>query len=258
MTLLAALGLQAARLVSLTGAGGKTSLMFALAGEAVETDQRVLISTTTKIASDEAIGPWPAFAAGGAPAIWRQARARLGDKPGAVIAYSGETGDGLRLTGFEPEVFDEILEDGYFHRMVIEADGSARKPLKAPADHEPVVPAKSDAVIMLAGLNGLGRPLDQANLFRPEIWARLGGQDLGAPVSAEALARMALAPGGLAKGCPAAARRILFLNRADTPERDAEAKAIARLIAEAPGRKPDCLAYGWLLPEAEIIEVVGF
>lgn len=258
MTLTDALGLAGARMVSLVGAGGKTSLMFALAREGVAAGERVLVSTTTKIASDEAVGPWPAFAAADAPAILRHARARLGADGGAVIAYSGEIGDGLRLAGFGPPVFHELLHDGYFRRMVIEADGAARKPLKAAADYEPVVPAESDALIMVAGLNGLGRPLDEANLFRPEIWARLTGQAPGAPVSARALARMAVIEDGLAKGCPPRARRILFLNRAHTPERQAEARLIAQLIAAAPGRKPHCLAYGWLLPAPEIIEVIGF
>ena len=258
MSLLQSLGLEGSHLVSLVGAGGKTSLMFALAGEYAQAGGRVLISTTTKIASDEAAGPWPAFAAGDAKAILSRGREALGDAPGAVIAYSGEIGDGLRLTGFAPEVFEEILADGFFDHIVIEADGSARKPLKAPAGHEPVVPCLSDAFIMVTGLGGLGRPLEQANLFRPEIWAELTGQELGAPVSVEALACMAVAEGGFRKGCPSEARRILFLNQADTPEREDQAKQAAALIEAAPEGRPHCLAYGCMQPAPEITGMTGF
>jgi len=250
-----ALGLERARLVALCGAGGKTTLMFALAREWVLAGERVLVTTTTKIARDEAACPWPAFAATDAGEILEHAR-RLADQPaghGALIAYSGFGGAGEKLTGFAPELIDRVDSAAHFDRILVEADGSARKPLKAPAAHEPVVPASSDAVIVVAGLNGLGQPLSADNLFRPEIWAQRTRLAPGSPITAESLASIALDPEGLTKGCPARALRVLFLNRADTPERHAAAARIVQLIAAASEPIFDCVVVGTLLPGPVVI-----
>ena len=266
MTLVEALGLERARLVSICGAGGKTSLMFALAQEYVAAGERVLITTTTKIARDEATGPWPAFTVADADEIVDRARAawrRDGDGGGragggAVIAVAGDSGDGTRLIGFAPEAIGGLKTDPCFDRIVVEADGSQRKPLKAPAAHEPVVPTATDAFVRVAGLDGLGKPLGEETLFRAEIWARLTGLALGAPISAESLVRAIVHQDGLAKGCPDGARRCLFLNRCDTPGRRAQARRIVALLADAPGRRPDCAVSGRLLPTPEIAAIVSF
>lgn len=254
-----ALELEGAGLVSLVGAGGKTNLMFALAREAVAQGRRVLVTTTTKIAAEEAEGPWPAFAADGAEMVLEKARQALGRASGgAVIAYSAKAQGDTRLAGLAPECVDALAAGGFFDLIVVEADGAARKPLKAPAAHEPVVPAATDAFIMVAGLNGLGRPLDAGNLFRPELWAERSGDTLGEPITPKGLANVVLHEEGLTKGCPPGARRILFLNRADTNERRAAAERIFGHLADAPGPKPRLAAYGRLLPEPEVRKVVKF
>ena len=81
-----ALGLERARLVSLCGAGGKTTLMFALAREWVGAGERVLITTTTKIARDEAAGPWELRQQEGAYPLFRAWEGfEHGDSPEAVF-----------------------------------------------------------------------------------------------------------------------------------------------------------------------------
>jgi len=254
--LIQALGLEQARLVSLCGAGGKTSLMFALAREFVSAGERVLITTTTKIAVEEAEGLWPSFTAGSAQQVVEQAQ-RLSPegargRGGAVIAFSarGET----RLTGFAPELVDGVSATRHFDRILVEADGSARKPLKAPAAHEPVIPSSTDALIIVAGLNGLGLPLDEEHVFRAAIWAQLSGIELGSLVTPESLARVVAHPEGLARGCPVRASRMLYLNRADTPERRAAAKQVAEALAEATAHKLKLAVSGYLLPETAIID----
>jgi probable selenium-dependent hydroxylase accessory protein YqeC len=248
-----ALGLERARLISLCGAGGKTTLMLALAREWVGAGERVLVTTTTKIARDEAAGPWPAMAASSAEEILERAQRPANQQAGALIAYSGVGGAGEKLTGFAPELIDRLNSVSHFDRILVEADGSARKPLKAPAAHEPVIPASSDAVIVVAGLNGLGQSLSAEHLFRPEIWARLTGLAPGSPITAESLAKIALDPEGLTKGCPARALRILFLNRADTPERHTAAARIVGLIAAASEPILDLVLVGTLLPGPVVI-----
>jgi probable selenium-dependent hydroxylase accessory protein YqeC len=259
--LVQALGLEQARLIALCGAGGKTTLMFALAREFVAAGERVLVTTTTKIARDEAEG-WLSFAATSAEQVLDHARRLLPqggrERAGVVIAYSAVGADGHRLAGFAPEFVDALSQAGLFDRILVEADGSARKPLKAPAAHEPVVPSATQALIIVAGLAGLGLPLSEDTLFRANIWSRLSGLALGAPVSAESLARSVIHPDGLARGCPANARTILFLNQADTPERRAEAKQVAAFLAMAPTNTVERVVIGCLLPQPDIAEIVLF
>ena len=259
--LIRALGLEQARLIALCGAGGKTTLMFSLAREFVAAGERVLVTTTTKIARDEAMG-WPSFAAASAEQVLKNARRLLPEagreRAGAVIAYSDGGEDGHRLAGFAPELVDVLAQAGRFDRILVEADGSARKPLKAPAAHEPVIPSATQALIIVAGVNGLGQPLSEDKVFRANIWSGLSGLALGAPVSAESLARCVIHPDGLARGCPSHARTILFLNQADTPERRSEAKRVVGFLAMAPRNPIGRAVIACLLPQPDIAEIVTF
>jgi molybdenum cofactor cytidylyltransferase len=105
-------------------------------------------------------------------------------------------------------------------------------PLKAPADHEPAVPAFVDTVVVSAGLSGLGTPLDGEHVHRPAQFGQLAGLAAGAPVRADALARVLAHPQGGRKGIPSGVRRIALLNQADTAVLQAQAGSIARALAD--------------------------
>ncbi len=229
----AALGLEGARVISLCGAGGKTTLMFALAREFVARGERVLVTTTTKIARAEAAG------------------AELGART-AMLLFSGVTPDGRKLNGIAPELVNALSRTGEFDRIRVEAAGPPRRPLKASAPHEPVIPSSTDALIAVAGLSGLGLPLQEVNVFRAEIWAQLTGTRLGSPVDARSIACMIVHANGFFKGCPPGAKRVLFLNRADTPERLGAAMRVVDLLAPSRGRAPERVALGCLLPTPRI------
>ena len=57
--------------------------------------------------------------------------------------------------------------------LLVEADGSRQLPLKAPAEHEPAIPEITNHVVVLAGLSGLGRPLNDENVHRSKIFSLL-------------------------------------------------------------------------------------
>jgi probable selenium-dependent hydroxylase accessory protein YqeC len=247
------LGLEHARLISLIGAGGKTTLMFALAHEMAARGERVLLCTTTKLARSEGEGPWRSFAASGVDEVLAHARRRWAQSsPSVALCYCAPAADGAKLLGHPPEMIDRLKEASELDRVLVEADGSARRPLKAPAAHEPVVPPASDAVLVVAGLNGLGLPLAEENVLRASLWAALSTTRLGELVSAESFAQVAVHDAGLAKGCPAGARRTLFLNQADTTERHVLAERIVQMIGQAPCNPFDRIASGCLRPVSEI------
>ena len=75
-----------------------------------------------------------------------------------------------------------------------------------------------DAVILVAGLSGLGQILTDDNVHRAHLFRALSGLALNEPVTPEALTRVLAHPEGGLKNIPAGARRIALLNQAETPE----------------------------------------
>ncbi len=162
------------------------------------------------------------------------------DDRGPVLAYRRLDCERGRLLGFAAGVIDDLARSGRFTRILVEADGSRRRPLKAPDADEPVFPAATDTVIAVAGLSGLGRPLSEETVFRPDRWSALTGLTLGDPVTPESLARVIAHPDGLMRQAPPQARRVIFLNQADGPDQVAMAgrvlDALARCGMAAPIR----------------------
>ena len=58
--------------------------------------------------------------------------------------------------------------------VLVEADGSRRRPLKAHARHEPVIPPCTRQVLCVVGLSGLHRPVSEV-VHRPELFCPLVG-----------------------------------------------------------------------------------
>jgi molybdenum cofactor cytidylyltransferase len=107
--------------------------------------------------------------------------------------------------------------------LLVEADGSRKLPLKAPAVHEPAIPEFVEMVVVVSGLSGLGKPLAEENVHRAAQFGALSGLKLGENVTAAGLAKVLNhAQGGL-KNIPAGARRVVLLNQADTVELQAAA-----------------------------------
>jgi len=207
--------------VALVGAGGKTSAMFGLGEELAGDGARVLLTTTTHIYDPRLEGGRefdrlvldPVLASpGGAPGPDLLACAVPGGPRRVVLAAGGEPGTG-KLQGIHPAWADRLAEA--FDIVLAEADGSKRRPVKAPADHEPVVPARAALVLGFVGLACLGRPMDDATVHRPERFGPAAGCAPGQPIRLEHLAALVRSPLGLFKGAPEGARRALVLNQAD-------------------------------------------
>jgi probable selenium-dependent hydroxylase accessory protein YqeC len=252
--LVAALGLERARVIALCGSGGKTSLMSALVRAfSINPAERILATTTTKFGTDEMNGPWHVLQAIDADAI-RLVGAHE-DKP--VMAYHRVDSARGRLFGFPRHVVDALAQDNGYTRIIVEADGSRRRPLKAPNAEEPVFPATTDTIVAVAGLTGLGQPLHDDSVFRPEIWSALTGLPPGRPVTPDSLARIIAHPDGLMRGAPPLARRLVFLNQADTPERLAQAQAVLDGLHAIHDRPSLQIAIGCLWPAVHVHALHG-
>lgn len=223
-------------IVSLVGAGGKTTLLFRLAKELAAAGESVLTTTTTKI-----FMPTPAQSAHViiASEITEALRRTEALSPPALhvtaaAARDTETG---KLIGFGPEAIEAFRKSGRFRWILVEADGASRRPLKAPADHEPVISEATGWLVAVVGLDAIGKPLTDAWVFRPERYAGLTGIPLGRSVTPESVSTALLHESGIMKGCPPNARRFAFLNKADREDRiNAGRKIAEKLMANSRGK----------------------
>ena len=200
-------------LACLTGGGGKTTLMYGLARRLAEKGARVLVTTSTRI-----LRPAP-DALDGFFECENPEAIRIPDRPCVIAAARPNTGgrNPNHLRAFAPRELDGLWNKGLADWILVEADGSAGRPLKAPSEKEPVIPSSCGVVIAVAGLSGVGRHFTDTWVFRPGPFAELSGLSPGGVVTPEALARVICHDRGLFKGAPAHAARLVFLNQADLP-----------------------------------------
>ena len=203
--------------LSIVGAGGKTSLMYRLAHELAEDGDSVLTTTTTKIFRPETGQSACVVLSDSVEAMLKQGESLLAQHR-HITAAAGPAAMPEKLIGFAPEEVDLIWKSGLFRWIIVEADGAARLPLKAPAPHEPVFPTSTKEAIAVVGLSAVGKPLNDRTVFRPAIFSQLTGLAPEAPIDAEAVGEALLHPQGLFKGCPPHAVRSVFLNQADIPQ----------------------------------------
>jgi molybdenum cofactor cytidylyltransferase len=117
--------------------------------------------------------------------------------------------------------------------LLIEADGSRGKPLKAWAAHEPPIPSFAELIVQVVGLHGLGKPLSGEYVHRAELFSRISGLRMQEPVTPAALVQVLTQPDGGLKNIPAEARRAVLLNQADTPELQSIAQELFQSLVPA-------------------------
>lgn len=185
------------RVVSIVGSGGKTTLLYALAREALKNGERPIVTTTTHILRPSA--PDLLVIDGEDLSLLEQAWKK------GLCPVVGRTGPEGKLSSPSPACLDALVQQG--DRVLIEADGSRQLPLKFPNATEPVIHPSTQRVILVVGLSGLGKPL-------PQVCHRweLACQQLGLPIGKVSLDTMErLLVGGYWKFHP-----VVLLNQADT------------------------------------------
>ncbi len=227
LTLSQALRLAPHPAVAFVGAGGKTTALFELARQ----QRPSVVTTTTHLAGWQAA--WADH-----HTVWA---ARVPSPPidlrtaPPVTLLTGPINPSGRLTGLhfrQLEVLQSLAE-ACERGLFVEADGAKLRPLKAPAAHEPAVPPCVTTVVVTAGLSSLGQPLDEAHVHRPSVFAALSGCRLDEPITGASVVQMLTHAAGGLKNIPAAARRIVLLNQADTAELACAAWALADALLSA-------------------------
>ena len=202
------------RLVALVGAGGKTSTLYALAKEGVQAGKRVVVTTTTHIM------PHPNL----------PLTDHMEELPALLERYPAVTLGRFLRPDTPSEAGPPEPCPHWAALVLVEADGARLRPLKAPADHEPVIPHGASAVIAAAGLDCLDKSIREI-CHRPERVAALlevGEDHILTPAD---VAAVLSSPLGSRKGVTEDMAFRCLLNKADTPQREAWGKEIQGLLA---------------------------
>lgn len=215
--------------VSLVGAGGKTSLMFRLARELSRKGERVLTTTTTRIHPPTVEQSPACILAVTAEEILERAAAVL-SRHRHITAASGLITAQGKLSGLAPDTVDRLRASQMFDWIIVEADGAAGRPLKAPAGHEPAIPSSTGWLVGMVGLRALGMPLTDQWVFRAERFSRITGLPLGSGVNVEAIAALLAHRQGIMQAAPERCHRLAFLNQADTLDGLAGGMRICKLL----------------------------
>ena len=229
MDLATAFGIKPGEVVSLVGGGGKSTAMFSLGAQLATQGKRVLLTTTTRIGLEQ-LDLAPAQltfnpATESLSALMTRLQQAV-DRAGQVLLISGVDKHQGKALGIPPETIDALSRDGVFDAIIIEADGSKKRPFKAPASYEPVLPTSTTLVVPVFGLDVLGQPLNETMVHRVAEVSRLSGAELGTPVTVEIVAAVLTHPAGGLKAVPPTARVIPLLNKLDQVDPD-EAESLA-------------------------------
>ena len=137
------------RCIAFIGSGGKTTAIEGLARKLLARGKRVKITTTAKMV-------WPA-------------------DPMLRGVYAGlPSEEAGKMEGLPEEARRALLDSCDW--LLVEADGARGRPLKFPREFEPVIPPEAELVVLVAGLGGIGKPIQEA-VHCPD----LAGAYLGAP-----------------------------------------------------------------------------
>ena len=210
MDLVKALRLSKTTRAALVGSGGKTTAMFQLARDY---GSRVIVTTTTHLALEQLKLADQHFTVEKESDLPKLVHKISGD----ILLFSGPQAETDRVKGPDPKILNKLadLADQWVCPLLIEADGARQLPIKAPGAHEPPVPDFINAVIILVGLSGLGKPLDAMSVHRPGLFSKLVGLPEGSELTSQNLVTALTSPQGGLKNIPPAARKILLINQID-------------------------------------------
>lgn len=212
-------------LISIVGGGGKTTTMFRLANELVKFEKKILIGTTTAILNphkstyDRLMTLDTGYSCTNIP-------------KGSITVIAGETTE-AKLFGVDKEVIDKIYESKIFDYIIIETDGAKMRPIKAPADHEPVIPSLTTKNIGVIGTDCIGKTIDEEYVHRPEILTKITNSKIGDTIDSEIIYRLVTSEDGIFKSTPQNSKKYLILNKAESEDRKGEAIKVKEMLIKS-------------------------
>ncbi|ABS41422.1 selenium cofactor biosynthesis protein YqeC [Clostridium botulinum] len=198
------LNLKKRSIISIVGAGGKTSLMLNLSEE-LRPYNKVLSTTTTKIYTPNktsydfmCIGEKNCY-------IYDHLRKN------GVYVYGKFINSDNKLIGFNKNFLDEKFK--YFDYSILEADGSKKKPIKGWRDDEPVICKNTNKTIGVLDITCINKIINDFNVHRVSYFLKITNGKLDEKISIPMISSLVTHPLGLFKG--SLGERILFINKVE-------------------------------------------
>jgi len=210
------------QVVSVVGAGGKKSTLYALAAAL----ERAVVTATVRIPFfDEQVA---ALRVTEAPA---DAVQPPNDWPLGLVP--GRDGSRSRYLGYDTGTIDSLAAATDVP-ILIKADGARTRLFKAPKEDEPQVPASTDVLVPVASVQAVGKPLDSDYVHRPERVAGLTGKSIGDRIEPEDLVAVVSHDDGGLKRLPDDAHAVPLINMVDNADLESTARPVAEALLEEP------------------------
>lgn len=215
-------------MISFVGAGGKTTSIFKLAKELKDKNKKVLITTSTAIyypdkeEYDELIVD---------ELIHISNINKI--KEGSITVIGRAVSEENKLLGLSKEGIYEIHKIEVFDYILVEADGSKRKSIKAPDNHEPVIPINTDKVVGVIGLDCIGKKINIQNVHRPELFCNVTNSKVGEIIDEEKIFKLIINNKGVFKDTPKECKKYILLNKVESEEIKMAALKIIELVIES-------------------------
>lgn len=211
MDLIRSLRIEQNTRMALVGSGGKTSI---LRGISQEAKGPILVTTSTHM------GYWQLeFATHHIMVTDHEdiVEDDIANLDGSIL-FTGQISHDGRVEGLCGDSLRRVFEiaESLNYPLIIEADGSRQKPIKAHADHEPLIPNFINYVVVCVGMSAIGNPLGQEWVHRPLIFSDVTGYAMGSRIDHEMITKYLVNPVGGLKNIPGDARRVVLLNQAGT------------------------------------------
>jgi probable selenium-dependent hydroxylase accessory protein YqeC len=119
-----------------------------------------------------------------------------------------------KLAGLRPEQPYELLEKVDADVVIVEADGARHRMIKAPAEHEPVIPLQTNVALLLMSAEAMNQPLSDMIAHRPERVAKVTGIHIGDVLTPAVIARLITSEQGALKHIPKTATAYFLITHA--------------------------------------------
>ena len=206
--------------VSLVGAGGKTSLIFQLANEAKSYGATVLVTTTTKMWFPEKHQYDFIDLSGDA------FRSHPKSVPAGIYVAGINAKQDRKMRGASEKNIRESLKK--FDLVLIEADGSATKSLKGWKNSEPVILPETNYTIGVVDISTIGKPITPEHIHRFKIFSELTKASEGEILAIHHLQRLITANNGLLG--KSQGKAIVYLNKMESEQHFKYASSLRDLI----------------------------
>lgn len=219
MKLKDALNLESGAVISIVGAGGKTTLMFNLAEE-LRAENKILVTTTTKIY-------YPEKHQFDFITVDKKDYDHYNNKKQkGIYVYGSGINNEDKVIGLRSEVLEDQIP--HFDYVLIEADGSKGKILKGWRNKEPIIVSKTNKTIGVLNIKSIGKKINEENIHRVNKFINITDSKEEELINIEHIISLIFHKSGLFKD--AVGERILFINMVEKEDYNLAKKLVQRIL----------------------------